>query len=85
MLSINDYSLYLRTKGKNLSEVRRNESDRIMNATFTGDIGYRRVYLLDKDKGWVFTDAKYSRHSKASISKDDVDSYLQFRPKERKR
>lgn len=82
MLSINDYSLYLRTKGKNLSEVRRNESDRIMNATFTGDVGYRRVYLLDKDKGWVFTDAKYSRHSKASISKDDVDSYLQFRPKE---
>jgi hypothetical protein len=54
----------------------------IMNATFTGDTGYKRVYILDKDNGWQYTDAKYSTHGAVSILKDAVDYYLQFRPKE---
>ena len=82
MISIHDYKSYLSSKGRNLSELRKNQSDEIMDATFTGDIGYKRVYILDPDNGWVYTDAKYSRHSKISIAKDAIDYYLQFRPKE---
>ena len=34
----------LHSKGDPLHRARRNQSDMIMNATFTGDIGYRKVY-----------------------------------------
>lgn len=70
------------SRGKTLSAVRRNHSDMIMNAAFTGDTGYKRVYILDKEKGWLYADAKYSVHGAVSILKDAVDYYLQFRPKE---
>lgn len=82
MITADDYKSYLAAKGSHLGELRKNRADMIMNATFKGDIGYRRVYILDPTKGWKYTDAKFSRHSLASTSKDGVDSYLQFRPKE---
>lgn len=82
MITWNDYKSALSGKGNHLGEIRKNHADMIMNATFTGDIGYRRVYILDPAEGWKYTDAKFSRHSLTSISKDGVDSYLQFRPKE---
>lgn len=82
MITLNDYKSLLSSKGDHLGEVRKNRADMIMNATFTGDIGYRKVYILDPVDGWKYTDAKFSRHSLASTSKDGVDSYLQFRPKE---
>lgn len=71
----------LTSRGKNLSQARRNQSDMIMNATFTGDTGYKRVYILDPENGWHYEDAKYSKHATVSILKDAVDYYLQFRPK----
>lgn len=82
MITRESYLSALSSKGSHLGEVRKNRSDMIMNATFTGDIGYRKVYILDKDEGWKFTDAKFSKHAASSIVKDTVDSYLQFRPKE---
>ena len=56
------------------------QSDLIMDATFTRDPNYKRVYILTPD-GWKWEDAKYQTHSAPSISKDAVDYYLQFRPK----
>lgn len=82
MISLDMYKGYLNNKGKNLSEVRKYDSAMVVNATFTGDVGYKRVYILDPEQGWMWTDAKYSEHSKQSIAKDDVDYYLQFRPYE---
>ena len=81
MITQSDYASLLRSKGKHLGEVRKNRSDDIMNATFTGDIGFRRVYILDPKRGWHYEDAKFARHSAPTIIKDQVDSYLQFRPK----
>ena len=75
------YKSMLTSRGKNLSQARRRQSDVIMNATFTGDTGYKRVYILDPDRGWHYEDAKYSKHATVSILKDAVDYYLQFRPK----
>lgn len=82
MISLDMYNGYLNNKGKNLSEVRKHDSAMVVNATFTGDVGYKRVYILDPEQGWIWTDAKYSEHTKQSIAKDDVDYYLQFRPYE---
>lgn len=56
------------------------QSDLIMDATFTRDPNYKKVYILTKD-GWKWEDAKYQTHSAPSIQKDPVDYYLQFRPK----
>lgn len=81
MITASDYTNHLKSRGRNLGEIRKNQSDMIMNATFTGDIGFRRVYILDPKKGWHFEDAKFARHSAPTIIKDQVDSYLQFRPK----
>ena len=75
------YKSMLTSRGRNLSQARRNQSDMIMNATFTGDTGYKRVYILDPERGWHYEDAKYSKHAIVSILKDAVDYYLQFRPK----
>lgn len=71
---------YLLSRGKNLSDVRKNQSYRIINDTFTGDPAYKRIYILTKE-GWKYEDAKYQVHTTPSILKDAVDYYLQFRPK----
>lgn len=80
MIDRESYKSFLASKGQHLGEVRKNRSDELMNATFTGDIGYRKVYILDKDEGWKYEDAKFSKHAASSLQKDSVDSYLQFRP-----
>ena len=81
MITQDMYKSMLTSRGRNLSQARRNQSDMIMNATFTGDTGYKRVYILDPERGWHYEDAKYSKHATVSILKDAVDYYLQFRPK----
>ena len=80
MITVNSFKKSLSRQGRNLAQVRKNRSDDIINQTFTSDPTYKRVYILTKD-GWKFEDAKYQFHSAQSISKDDVDYYLQFRPK----
>jgi len=79
-MNINSYKNYLSTRGNTLGQVKRTQSDVIMNNTFTLDPTYKKVYILTKD-GWKWEDAKYQFHSAPSISKDAVDYYLQFRPK----
>lgn len=81
IITLEDYQNVLLDNGKNLSEIRKNQSDMIMNVTFDGDTAYRRVYILSKKNGWEYVDAKFGKHASYSILKDAVDSYLQFRPK----
>ena len=79
-MNITSYKNYLSSRGNTLGQVKRTQSDVIMNNTFTLDPTYKKVYILTKD-GWKWEDAKYQFHSAPSISKDAVDYYLQFRPK----
>ena len=79
MIDITTYRNTLINQGKTIAEIRRNQSNEIMNATFTQDPTYKKVYVLTKD-GWKFEDAKYQFHTAASILRDAVDYYLQFRP-----
>lgn len=82
MITYDDYSYYIHSRGETLGDVRKNQADALMNYFFKGDVGYKRVYILDPEEGWKYTDARYSRHAIQSLSSDEVDSYLQFRPKE---
>lgn len=80
MITADMYKSHLASQGGNLAQIKRTQSDMIINSTFTADAQYKRVYILTRD-GWKWEDAKYQRHSKLSILKDAVDYYLQFRPK----
>ena len=79
-MNITSYKDYLSSRGNTLGQVKKTQSDVIMNNTFTLDPTYKKVYILTKD-GWKWEDAKYQFHSAPSMSKDAVDYYLQFRPK----
>lgn len=80
MINFSTYKQVLLNEGRNISEIRRKQSRDIVNITFAEDPEYRRVYILD-DTGWHFEDAKYQKHATPSILKDNVDHYLQFRPR----
>lgn len=79
-MNLQSYRHLLNSEGDSLAEVKRNQSDNVINNTFTFDPSYKRIYILTKD-GWKFEDAKYQFHTAKSILRDDVDYYLQFRPK----
>lgn len=79
-MNVTSYKKYLSSRGNTLGQIKRTQSDVLMNSTFTADPSYKKVYILTKD-GWKWEDAKYQTHSAPSISKDPVDYYLQFRPK----
>lgn len=78
-MKLDTYKNYLQKHGNNLSEVKKKQSDYIIDRTFTRDPNYKRVYILTKD-GWKYEDVKYQFHSASSILKDAVDYYVQFRP-----
>ena len=79
-MDLSSYKEYLQRHGRNLAEVKKNQSDVIVDYTFKRDPNYKRVYILTRD-GWKWEDAKYQIHAAPSIVKDAVDYYLQFRPK----
>ena len=62
MVTAEMYKNYLSSYGSNLAQVKKNQSDAIMNNSFTADAQYKRVYILTKD-GWKWEDAKYQRHA----------------------
>lgn len=101
----------MKLQGRNMGEVLKRQSDKIMDATFTNDVAYRKCYIQDKDvifpeqtlagykkakavfngkevynpqkiMGFEPIDAKYLVHAYYSVSGDQVDYYLQFRPLE---
>ena len=49
IMNINQYKDYLSSHGKTMGQVKRNQSDVLMNSTFTIDPAYKKVYILTKD------------------------------------
>lgn len=80
MIDASSYKTYLSAHGANIAQVRRNQTDFTINATFDHDPTYRQIYILTPE-GWKWEEAKYQFHNAQSIAKDKVDNYLQFRPK----
>lgn len=83
MIQLNDYLSLMQSRGESLGELRKSNADMVLNHNFTGDIGYRKAYILDPDSGWHYEDIIFSRHGITSTSKSGVDSYVQFRPGKR--
>lgn len=79
-MDYNTYKTTLLSGNSTIAGVKRNQSDDIMNITFKSDPTYKKVRVLTDD-GWTWQDAKYQKHTTPSILKDNVDYYLQFRPK----
>ena len=104
-----DFKTRMARNGSHMGQVLKNQSDMIMDATFTRDIAFRKCYILKsgaifpaqneteyrKAKNVFFgrdkyepekmsqfeeIDCKYLVHTYASLDKDAVDYYLQFRP-----
>lgn len=94
MPSFSDYQRILSTNGRAIGEVRKAESDKIMEQTWDGDIASQTVYLYDfyHDKEPLklrdinpqpygcATDAKVNISTYQSLAKDQVTFHLQFRP-----
>lgn len=70
------YKRRLAASGSSMGQALKNQSDMIMDNTFTRDIAYRLCYIDGNP-----VDAKYIVHTYYNISKDAVDYHLQFRPK----
>ena len=68
MLNSTSYRSFLSNQGVNLSQIRKNQTNMVINATWTDDPTYKRVYILTKD-GWKWEDAKYQFHFAQTVSK----------------
>ena len=79
MITREMYKSWLAEGGQTLGNIRKNNSQDIINSTFTNDPSYKQVRVLTR-QGQKIMDAKYVFHQDQSISKDAVDWYLQFRP-----
>ena len=49
MITAEMYKNYLSSHGSNLAQVKKNQSDAIINTSFTADAEYKRVYILTKE------------------------------------
>lgn len=79
---LDEFIARMQRHGSTSSETRRNQSDMIMNATFRRDVAYQQVlvtHLPSNMKNKPF-DAKYLVHTYYSITGDNIDYYLEFRP-----
>ena len=45
MVTAEMYKNHLLTQGSNLSQIKRIQSDRVINSAFTADAQYKRVYI----------------------------------------
>ena len=48
-MNITSYKNYLSSRGNTLGQVKRTQSDVVMNNTFTLDPNYKKVYILGKE------------------------------------
>lgn len=81
MSSLNDYRKMLSAKGGTLADIRKEQSDLNINISFAVDPHeYKKVLILTRE-GWKWEEVHFHRHNKQSISSDDQDYYIQFRPK----
>lgn len=58
-----------------MGEALKKQSDRIMNATFNRDIGYKKCYINGEE-----VEAKFMVKASYTIAKDQIEYILQFRP-----
>lgn len=100
MPSLSEYKAHLSRSGTSLGQVRKHNSDMVMENTWSGDIQSRKCYIYDyfhDDQPWrnegitydnttkTPIDAKFIINQSQSIEKDRVEVLLQFKPSEKLR
>lgn len=82
MTVFDEFIARMQRHGSTSSMTRRNQSDMIMNATFKRDVAYQQVLVTHLPSGMKNKkyDAKYLVHTYYSITGDNIDYYLEFRP-----
>ena len=97
MPSFGSYKKILNTSGSTLGEVRKHESDNIMEWTWDGDIAKQIAYQFDMyhdpdprqlddlkpTKNMVPLDIKFVRYQSQTLAKDDVAFHMQVRPSQK--
>ena len=98
MPSFTKYKDRLESRGKTLGEVRKREADKIIEATWYGDIATRTCYLFDMyhdpdprllrnmkvTDEMIPMDIKFVKHTSKTYDKDNVTMHLQMKPSQEK-
>ena len=63
----------MRLQGRNMGEVLKHQSDKIMDATFTNDVAYRKCYIQDKDV--IFPEQTLASYKKAKAVFQGTEKY----------
>lgn len=98
-MDLYSYKRILRNQGNTQGEVRKHQSDIIMEATWDRDIQSRKCYIYDyyhddqrdRNKGFTYgkncpktpVDAKFIITQYSTLSKDQVEYHIQFKPSHR--
>lgn len=87
-----DYRKRIATRGKNMSEMLRMQSNMVMEQTWDRDPNYRPVYVVKVDSGLPevtveheLIDTKFNVKTYSSITSDEPSYWMQFRHGEEKR
>ena len=63
----------MKLQGRNMGEVLKHQSDKIMDATFTNDVAYRKCYIQDKDV--IFPEQTLAGYKKAKAVFQGTEKY----------
>ena len=94
MPSLTKYKNTLGLDGRTLGEVRKSESDKIMEWTWDGDIAQQIAYQFDMyhdpnprqlddlkpTKDMIPLDIKFIRHTSQTLDKDAISFHMQMKP-----
>lgn len=79
-MNINSYKEYLTSKGGSIGEIRKKQSDMLMDATFDKDPTYKRGMLYNANLEPIeIVEFKFQKAQTYTINKDQVEYFVQFR------
>lgn len=79
-MNINSYKEYLTSKGGSLGEIRKKQSDMLMDRSFSADPTYRKGMLYNANLEPIeVVEFKFQKAQTYTINKDQVEYFVQFK------
>lgn len=79
-MNITSYKNYLSSRGSNLGEIKKNQSDMLMEVTFDRDPTYKKGMLYNANLEPIeIVEFKFQKAQVYTINKDQVEYFVQFR------
>lgn len=80
-MNITSYKNYLSSHGNSVGQIKKNQSDFIMDQTFDRDPAYKQGMLYNANLEPIeMVDFKFQKAQVYTINKDQVEYFIQFRP-----